>query len=49
MEGVPDSRSGLTIGDFVNQNFPVNNLALQDTVAKTPPAPLSEEKFSVRQ
>jgi hypothetical protein len=47
MEGVPDSRSGLTIGDFVNQNFPVNNLALQDTVAKTPP--LSEEKFSVRQ
>ncbi len=36
---VPESRSGLIIGDFEDQRFPLTTLASRDAIAKTPPPP----------
>ena len=33
---VPESRSGLIIGDFEDQRFPLTTLASRDAIAKTP-------------
>jgi len=44
-EGVPDSRSGLIIGDFVNQKFPVNHSCVASRSRLDPPLLFLEKIF----
>src|SRR5438445_12922058 len=44
-KAVPDSRSALTIGDFVNQKFPLNHSCVASRSRLDPPLPFFGENF----